>query len=82
MTRPAPCAVQAAYKAQADVVLQTQATLNDTQKMVAELFDAKINGFVATPYRQYYKQFNWALEDLVNYAAINEAVSEGAGGDT
>jgi hypothetical protein len=66
--------MQAAYKAQADQVIQTQATLNDTQKLITELFDQKINGFVATPYRYYYKLFNWTLDDLVNYAAFQEAV--------
>jgi hypothetical protein len=62
---PVPiCVLQAAYKAQADVVLQAQANLNDTQKMVTELFDSKINGFAATPIRFYYSSSNGLLRTL------------------
>jgi hypothetical protein len=68
-----PC-VQAAYKAQADQIIQTQAALNDTQKMITELFDNKLRGFGAVPILQYYLQFGWRLEDAVAFDAATHAV--------
>jgi hypothetical protein len=60
------------------VVLQTQAGLNDTQKMVTELFDSKINGFAATPLRYWAKPGALpsllSQEDFVNLAAYGVAV--------
>jgi hypothetical protein len=69
-----PARLQAFYKAQADLVIKTQASLNDSQKMIAELFDNKLRGFGAVPILQYYFQFNWDLYQLVVFDAHAHAV--------
>jgi hypothetical protein len=64
-----------AYNLQADLVLQPRATLNDTQKMVTELFDKRLRGFGAVPILQHCLQCGWTLEEAVAFDAATHAVS-------
>lgn len=63
------------YKAQADVVIEELSKINDTQKMLAELFDVKPVGFGLVPIGQYIARNNWNMFQAVGfYAAAHGAL--------
>lgn len=69
-----------AYKAQADEVLSVSASLTDEQKMMAELFDNKINSLGFSALHAYFSQGLTLMEFvqldfLTNVAAFDSAIA-------
>lgn len=68
----------AAYKAQAEDVINVAATLTERQKMLANAFDTKLLSFGFVPIGQYAQQNQWSLMKTAEYAlAAGAAVYDG-----